>query len=345
MNLPKEKIDFKDISVVVQGPIMGTINGKNEDRHTYLCLKSIRKFLPGATIILSTWESADTTGLDYDFVIKSKDPGYYIISDCVPGAIRNDSSNRQIISTMAGLKLCKTKFSIKMRSDLIFKNSNFLKYYRKFSDLPFDENYKLLKKRILAITTVNPNRKFKHPFSMCDWFFFGLTEDLINIFDVPLVSDKTLKGDKINNYYSITNNYSTEQYFWFSFISKYKKIPFNNFIDTTNNNIETSEKYFVNNCILLSAWRAGIDCLKYPGASYAQIPCLSYSGLYTYNDYKKMLNKYANNNLVIVPNLFEETVYFIVYNLRFYVKQKNPKIHDFICKLVNPKNHKDKPKK
>ncbi len=340
MKFNKEEINFKDISVVVQGPITGKATDKIENRHTYVCLKSIRKILPGATIILSTWENADIADLDYDHVIQSKDPGYFKLWDYIPNVLRNDSSNRQIVSTMNGLKLCKTKFSIKMRSDLIFKSSNFLDYYEKFNNLPFDMDYKILKQRVVALTTINPHRRFKHPFSMCDWFIFGLTEDLMNIFDIPLITEETLKGEKNGNYFSVTNNYSTEQYFWFAFLSKYRKIPFHNFIDTTNNNIETSEKYFANNCILLSARRAGLDCLKYPGASYAQIPCLSYSGLYTYNEYKRLLNTYANNHLIIIPNIFEIVTYFIVYNLRFYVKQKNPKIHDFITTLVNPKNHK-----
>jgi hypothetical protein len=174
---------------------------------------------------------------------------------------------------------------------------------------------------------------------MSDWFYFGLTEDLLKIFDIPLMSEEWLKGPKDGGYYSVLYNCSAEQYLWFTFLSKYKSIPFKSYEDISNNNIETSEKYLANNSIILSAWRVGIDCLKYPGASYAQIPCLSYSGLYTYNDYRKMLNKYANNNLLIIPNLAEDLVYFVVYNLRFWLKQRSPKLHDFIARTVNRKNH------
>ena len=59
-------IDSKDISVVVQGAV-----NKNE---TPKCLKSIRKFLPNAEIILSTWEGSDTKNLDYDILVLNKDP-------------------------------------------------------------------------------------------------------------------------------------------------------------------------------------------------------------------------------------------------------------------------------
>lgn len=60
-------MDTKDISVIVQGAI-----NKNE---TIKCLQSIRHYLPGAEIILSTWEGSNITDLDYDNLILSKDPG------------------------------------------------------------------------------------------------------------------------------------------------------------------------------------------------------------------------------------------------------------------------------
>lgn len=332
-------IRFEDISVIVQGPIIGSPGDKTENRHTYQCLKSIRKHLPGATIILSTWEGMNVDDLDYDELIKSVDPGYTKILDSIPGNIRNDASNRQIISTLSGLKLSKTKYSMKIRSDLVFKNTNFLKYFEKFTTLPFDHKYKILNQRVLMLTTINPNRRWKHPFSMSDWFYFGLTEDIKNIFDIPLISEKNLKGPKTDGLYSINYNYSIEQYLWFGFLRKYRDIPFNHFMDVSGNNIELSERYLTNNSIIISAWRAGVNSLKYPWASYAQIPCLSYSGLYTYNDYKRLLNKYAPNHLLIIPNPIEEILYATVYPLRFWVKKKNPRLHDFIAKTVNPRNH------
>ena len=60
-------IDTKDISIVVQGAV--------DPKNTPKCLTSIRKYLPGAEIILSTWEGTDCTGLDYDVLVLNKDPG------------------------------------------------------------------------------------------------------------------------------------------------------------------------------------------------------------------------------------------------------------------------------
>ena len=49
-------IDSNDISVIVQGAI-----NKNE---TTKCLQSIRQYLPGAEILLSTWDGSNITDLE-----------------------------------------------------------------------------------------------------------------------------------------------------------------------------------------------------------------------------------------------------------------------------------------
>lgn len=226
-----------------------------------------------------------------------------------------------------------------MRSDLVLKGNDFLRFFVQYNLLPFYDEYRILKQRVVMTTTCNPKRRYKFPFNASDWFYFGLTEDVIKIFDIPLLRNKIFKKGESGEDSFVESPYSAEQYIWFGFISKYVQIPFKHYMDISGENIELSEKYFANNTILLTARQAKIDWLKYPGAAYAQIPCLSNSGLYTFTDYKKMLNKYSNCNLLIIPNIFEELIYFIVYNLRFFIKNKNPKLHDFICKLVNRDNH------
>ena len=59
-------MNFNDISVVVQGAI--------DKKLTPICLKSIRKYLPGAEIILSTWEGSDVENLDFDTIVLNHDP-------------------------------------------------------------------------------------------------------------------------------------------------------------------------------------------------------------------------------------------------------------------------------
>ena len=71
MNISRSNFK-KNISVVVQGPILPF--------QTAICLKSIRKFLPKAEIILSTWEGSNINDLDYDVLVLNKDPGAEIFT-------------------------------------------------------------------------------------------------------------------------------------------------------------------------------------------------------------------------------------------------------------------------
>ena len=155
-------MDTKDITVVVQGAICQT--------YTPLCLKSIRKHLPESKIILSTWEGSDIDGLDYDEVLLNKDPG--------PSGVRgynftsSDNTNRQILSTKNGLKQSKTKYSMKLRTDFCLTGHGFLKYFDESKRFKRLDDKKLFKDRIITIKqNLNTN------FFICDFFFFGLTED------------------------------------------------------------------------------------------------------------------------------------------------------------------------
>lgn len=328
-----QRVNYRDISFIVQGGVVGSPTDKAEDRHTEICLKSIRRTFPGATIILSTWKGSNVDGLDYDLLVLNDDPGDFIVVDF------NPNCGRQIVSTINGLRKCTTKYAVKTRSDLSFTSDGFLKYFSEYNTLPFDEHYKILKERIVTLTTSNPRRRIHLPFTVSDWFYFGLTEDLINIFDIPLVKKAAERRDRSGATRTVDSLLSGEQYIWFTFLSKYKTISFAYTDDTSHDNIVTAEKYMANNCILLPATMAGIDWVRYSRAAYAQRPALSNTGLYTFTDYRRMLNKYANNHLVIIPNPFEELTYWFVYNARFYIEKKSPKLWNTIRRLVNRKTH------
>ena len=79
------------MSVVVQGAI--------DKDYTSKCLASIRKYLPEAEIILSTWEGCDVEGLDYDNLLLNKDPGTSDLIRKYPFEHPNNV-NRQIVSTI-----------------------------------------------------------------------------------------------------------------------------------------------------------------------------------------------------------------------------------------------------
>ena len=115
-------IDSTDISVVVQGAI--------HNKFTKKSLSSIRKYLPEAEIILSTWEGTDTSNLDYDIILLNKDPGAHVF-DC-NGRVQNQ--NRQIVSTKNGIKKASRKYVLKIRSDMQIQGTKFLHFFDKYND-------------------------------------------------------------------------------------------------------------------------------------------------------------------------------------------------------------------
>lgn len=221
-------IDTKDISAVVQGAI-------NKDI-TKFTLKSIRKYLPGAKIILSTWEGSDVSNLEYDDLLLNKDPGG---QDGARGK-GMDNTNRQIVSTLNGLKKSKTKYTIKIRTDFILIGNNFLKFFGKFNKYSNDKQFKLFNNRILIPAI------YKYPFWMLDFVFFGETEDLIKLYDIPLRSQEEANWFKRYEPIDKTNLKETTRYFpeihiLVNCIAKNIPNIFEKFKDHTDRN-EDSEK-------------------------------------------------------------------------------------------------------
>ena len=110
-------IENKDITIVFQGPI--------SDKFTKKCLLSARKFFPEAHILLSTWRDSNVNGLDFDTLILNDDPGTNLM---MSGKYQSNCF-RQIISSCNGLKACKTKYVLKIRTDICLTNKNIHNYF------------------------------------------------------------------------------------------------------------------------------------------------------------------------------------------------------------------------
>ena len=320
------KIQSSEISVVVQGAI--------DQNNTPLCITSIRKYLPKAEIILSTWEGSDTENLDYDILVLNKDPGGY--SDICTKFVNN--LNRQLVSTSNGIKKASKKYCLKLRSDLILKSSNFLKYYMKFDKR--DEKYSVFRERVIFCSLF-----FKRymgevgsvlmptPFHISDWLAFGLKEDIGMLFGVKLAEEpqntdylvknkiKTLKF----NLFGASHQYAPEQYIFYQMLKENKKdvAEFRNILDFNNENITESEKYIVNNCIPLDAnqfniycGKNGVDPYRIWSQCYLTIPEYIWEGLYRYDIFLKDYIKYCDSDYkAIAKEKIALKVYLGIYNI------------------------------
>lgn len=112
-----QRVDPRYISVVIQGPLYRQLAPR---RGIEACIASIRRHLPGAEVIVSTWPDEDIGGLDADRVVLSEDPGS--MRDC-SGNVLN--TNRQLVSSLAGIEAATRPYVMKFRSDHCLTSSTF----------------------------------------------------------------------------------------------------------------------------------------------------------------------------------------------------------------------------
>ncbi len=236
------RIESKDITVVVQGPIVDK---------TLQTLKSIKKQLPDSHIILSTWEGSNVEALSglYNEVIFNKDPGTQIFDTYYPH-IKNNV-NRQIISTFAGVKQAKTKYVLKFRTDILLLSDSFLNYFNKYQKNLL-VNSRCVFKRVLvpSIYTRNPKAS-NYMFHGSDIAMFGTREDLYNIWDQPFQDEEYFEEGVLWQYFP-------EQYIYINFIRKFHDVEFESFKDVNEDTIKTTDMFVATNFVVLELKQFGL---------------------------------------------------------------------------------------
>ena len=152
-----EKIDLGKIDLILAGHYD---ESTNEIIDEYLKLPFVND------IIVSTWEGQGMNGYDSDRVkiLRNEKPS--------PGT---DNRNYQIVASQSGLNEVTTKYSARMRTDQKYTYDSMITMYEYMS-----ENKEM--DGSIFVAGVYPNLQF-HP---RDHVFWGLTEDLVKLFDVPL---------------------------------------------------------------------------------------------------------------------------------------------------------------
>lgn len=296
-------INGRDISVVVQGPVVGSPGDPYDKRLTLQSLESVRRHLPQAEIVLSTWRASDVSGLPYDVLIESDDPGAVWCNATPDYPAPPYNANRQITSTRAGLLAATKPFAMKLRSDMALAGNGFLDYFGRYTARA--ERWRILGERVVVCDVIsrNPRRKYPYPFHPSDWFHFGRREDVLNIWDIPHAPEPETSRwldthpRPANDFETwAMYRYTVEQYVWLSFLRKHGEVEFEFKSDLTNDAINESELTLANNLVIAEISELDLRFLKYP------LPKSTWVPLYTHGDWQRMYKRFCDSRFRCPPD-------------------------------------------
>ncbi|MBO2927895.1 MULTISPECIES: WavE lipopolysaccharide synthesis family protein [Pseudomonadaceae] len=187
MNSKTIKIHSSEISVVIQGPLNKSLA---PTRGVHACIKSIRSHLPMAEIIVSTWDTEDTSNIEADVIITSPDPGALLDFNG-----NKHNINRQLVSTLKGIQSSSRDYILKLRSDIILNNSEIAK-------LDFYEDQVEMADRLfknpITVTTLFIRNAAKVPFlfHISDLVQFGTREDIHDFWSQSLLRQEEVFLEK-----------------------------------------------------------------------------------------------------------------------------------------------------
>lgn len=334
-------INFEDITVVVQGTTLENKDINPSRDFIYKCISSIKKWLPKSKIILSTWENEKIkSDLEVDEIIFNKDPGFKPIGEDINS--KQNNINRQLVSTLSGLKKVKTKYALKFRTDFIFINNSFLNYFDLLKK--YNSDYKILNKRILVCMfgTRHPIAKhFNLPFHIADFVTFGLTEYLTNLYDIPLVTNEEFDyflHDENKPTWRI-NKYSAEQHIVINFLKKSNKNIECDYYCHVNENIKIqSDNYLINNFYPICFSKYGIKPIKNYLMPSSRIEF--YTDYYSEYEYQKMYKELVDDSFILPKKDYERIfINKVIKKLEFLNKLNNHS--KFLPGFVNRKIRRD----
>jgi hypothetical protein len=286
----------REISVVVQGPVVGKAGDPEGARITLRSLASVRKQWPNAELILSTWKGSDVSGLPFDVLVENDDPGALPV-DVAKGVPNN--VNRQLLTTQAGLRASTRRYVLKMRSDMEMRHSGLTKYLNGFtarSDWSFVHN------RVVASTVYAriPGLVWHLPYHPGDWFFFGEKRDVLEIWDIPLARAADVSmgmpdlpgGPNLQGMLDMLRC-APEQYIWLSFLRKHREVKVHSHWDRTPESIAGTEKSFAANLVLISPAAAGFASLKYQNPPAIKEWAVGSGSCYTHTLWKHLYFKHC----------------------------------------------------
>jgi hypothetical protein len=304
-------------SVIVQGKVFGSPGDPEGEQVTMKCIESVRRVLPKAEVILSTWEGTDVSHLQADKIVFCKDPGAIPYSDLNPKYLNN--TNRQIVSTYNGLLAATQKYAIKLRGDCQLLDTSFLNFFKPYARTA---KYKFFKERVIIPTLYSRNpRRIAQLIHPSDIYQVGLLEDLLKIWSIPLQpepyitraipSNKVILNDALVGS-NFRMKFGPEQYIWYS-VARQHGVDFElkHFSHLPVSKIVDSEWSIINNFVIADASDIG---LVLP----VKMQTLKVKDLYSHDEWRKLYERYCVTgvdrfyNLCMILRVYLSNVRWVV---------------------------------
>lgn len=177
-----ENVSVNDIETdTKQGEFAIIIQGQIKDQFTLETLRIYKKIFPKAVIIISTWDDTDAHTIH-----QLKNNGAHVVLSHLPENCGLSNVNYQIVSSLAGLKYADklgAAFSFKTRSDQRIYNPNSFEFLKTVLERwPLEENK--LNQACRIVTVSGFRYQMYVPYFLQDFLYFGMTKDLLKLFDI-----------------------------------------------------------------------------------------------------------------------------------------------------------------
>lgn len=262
------------ITLVFQGPVVGGSGGTAD------VITRTRRAFPASPCLLSTWDGADTAGIDVDAVVCSSDPGGLPGIKWRDGPGESNNVNRQIRSSQRGLQHVRTRYALKIRTDCALRHTGLVDAFERFSRPASTP-------RILACSlfTIDPSMFEQMPYHVSDWLQFGLTSTLQLFWSVPFMAehDATFYDRHPHAPHStfmdrrFRTRLAVEQYLATHYASRsgYPIPHYHN--DVRPEVLEGHRRFLARQWVIADPWDLGLDFPKYAWAcrsSFQRLNCL-----------------------------------------------------------------------
>lgn len=232
----------EDVSVVLAGPI---------SRHTQPAIAAVRRWLPEAELIVSSWRGTVPADLDADEVVESDDPG----------SPSGHNTNRMLRSVRRGVERATRPHILRLRSDALLRGTGFIDWWD--FEPPRSSAFAAFSRRILTINVaVRPSDRspglLYHP---SDCVHFGLTDDIQRLWATDEIDEVANAGHARCRHGRNVGlpRHTNEQALWIGCLRSFgHAIDYCSALAMGQRAKTDSELGIVNNFLVLEPWQFGI---------------------------------------------------------------------------------------